>query len=595
MCPVGSWCLIFFSVLGCYWVPANCYSNGKVTKSCGNMTPQHGGSGQTAQSPYWIKTNTTTFSPGDHIQVTLSGTTYFEGFLLQARDAANQSSVSAVGTFTLTNSSTTQLLTCNNHQGSAVSHTSDARQTEVVVTWNPPQDAPGAIQFFVTVVAHYNKFWVKQPGPVICQHGVTPCTPQSTTAPTVPTTTPSILPGPFTSDGCGQSKSCLLDPPGCNPVRDSHCFFLSMSTEGPDKTSVVFEMSGPQEGYMAFALSWDTWMGNDDVYICVQDEDKVSVNAAYVSGRTHPEDESQTGLSSVSWRLSDGSIQCKFSRPVKLSSQDPARFDLDQEYFVFLASGKAHDGNIRRHRQQPLISTHKKRITGPPEVLRGSRGPMIMKMHGALMLLAWMLTGSVGTVIASFYKPDWPNQSLFGQRVWFQVHRGLMMLTVTLTVVAFCLPFGYRKGWSKHAGAHPYLGCCVLVLSLIQPISAVFRPPPNSDRRFIFNWAHLAVGSMTEILAVAAMFLGPQQSSLLLPHPWVTKVLSGYVAWLFSFRFLLLMHKYFYKRKALESDEQGILSGQTRQGSFIKSIILALLALGNSGFLIALLVSIGKI
>lgn len=40
---------------------------------------------------------------------------------------------------------------------------------------------------------------------------------------------------------------------------------------------------------------------------------------------------------------------------------------------------------------------------------------------GALMLLAWMVTGSVGTVIASFYKPDWPRKTLFGQKVWFQV------------------------------------------------------------------------------------------------------------------------------------------------------------------------------
>lgn len=48
--------------------------------------------------------------------VVLSGTSYFEGFLLQARDAANQGSVSTVGTFTLTNPDKTQLLTCNKHQ-----------------------------------------------------------------------------------------------------------------------------------------------------------------------------------------------------------------------------------------------------------------------------------------------------------------------------------------------------------------------------------------------------------------------------------------------------------------------------------------------
>ncbi|XP_074508451.1 putative ferric-chelate reductase 1 [Sebastes fasciatus] len=602
MSPVGLRCLLFISVVVCYWVPAGCYADGKVTKVCGSMEPHHGVPGQTTHSPYRLETNTTTtFSPGDRIQVILSGTSYFEGFLLQARDAANQGSVSTVGTFTLTNVNKTQLLPCNKHKGSAVSHTSDARQTEVIVIWNAPKDAPGQVQFFVTVVAHYSVFWVKLPGPIIYQHGVTPQPPQSDTTPppVQPTTTPPILPGPFTSEGCGQSKSCLLDPPGCDPKEDPHCFFLSMTTDGPDKTSVIFELSGPAEGYIAFALSWDTWMGNDDVYMCVKDGDRVSVSAAFVSGRTHPEDQSQSGLSLVSWRLADGVIQCRLSRPVKLANQEAARYDLDQDYYLFLANGHAEYGEIWKHSQQPLISTHRKHITGPPEVLRGSRGPIIMKIHGALMLLAWMLTGSVGTFIASFYKPDWANQTLLGQKVWFQVHRGLMMLTVTLTIVAFCLPFFYRKGWSKHAGVHPYLGCCVLTLSLIQPILAAIRPSPDSHRRYIFNWGHWGVGSVTEIMAVAAMFLGTRQSSLLLPQPWATHVLIGYVTWLASFRFLLLMHKHLYIKKSLGADDQqAILSDQSVHGfwgSFIKSLILAALALGNSGLLMALLSSIADV
>ncbi|XP_071348486.1 putative ferric-chelate reductase 1 [Trachinotus anak] len=599
MSSVGLCCLLFISVSVCYWVPTDCYADGKVTKVCGSMEPHHGSPGQTGTSPYHLATNTTTFNPGDHIQVILSGTSYFEGFLLQARDAANQGSASTAGTFTLTNPSRTQLLTCNKQQGSAVSHTSDARQTQVTVIWNAPQDAPNEVQFFVTVVSHYRVFWVKLPGPIIYRHGVTPRPTQpTTTPPPIQTTTPSILPGPFSSDGCGQSKSCLLDPPGCDP-QDPRCFFLSMTTEGPDRTSVMFELSGPAEGYVAFALSWDTWMGNDDVYMCLEDGDRVSVSAAFVSGRTHPEDQTQSGVSSVSWRLADGVIQCRFSRPVKLANLEPGRYDLDQEYFLFLASGHAQYGKVWKHRQQPLVSTHRKRLTGPPEVLTGSRGPTIMKMHGALMLLAWMLTGSVGTFIASFYKSDWPNQTLLGQKVWFQVHRGLMMLTVTLTVVAFCLPFFYRKGWSKHAGVHPYLGCCVLALSLLQFVLAVFRPGPDSHRRYIFNWGHWGVGSVTEIMAVVAMFLGMRQSSLLLPQPWATHVLIGYVVWLASFRLLLLIHKHFYINKSLGSDDQqGILSDQSEfrsWGSFKKSVILAVLALGNSGLLVALLSSIAEI
>ncbi|XP_078121138.1 putative ferric-chelate reductase 1 isoform X1 [Sander vitreus] len=601
MSPMGLYCLLFISVLVCYWVPAGCYANGKVTKVCASMEPHHGVPSQTAHSPYSLATNSTKFSPGDQIKVTLFGT-YFEGFLLQARDAANQSLVSTVGTFTLTNLKKTQLLTCNNHQGSAVSHTSDARQTEVVVIWNAPTYAPRQVQFFVTAVKHYSLFWVKLPGPIIYQHGVTPHPPQSDTTPppVQPTTTASILPGVFTSEGCGQSKSCLLDPPGCDPKEDPHCFFLSMTTEGPDKTSMIFELSGPAEGYIAFALSWDKWMGNDDVYMCVKDGDRVLVSAAFVSGRTHPEDQSESVLSSVSWRLADGYIQCRLSRPVKLTNQKRALYDLDKDYFLFLANGHAQYGKVWKHSQQPLISSHRKHITGPPEILRGSRAPIIMKMHGALMLLAWMLTGSVGTFIASFYKPDWPNQTVFGQKIWFQVHRGLMILTVTLTSVAFCLPYFYRKGWSKHAGVHPYLGCCVLTLSLTQPVMAAIRPSPDSHSRYIFNWGHWGVGSVTEIIAVAAMFLGMRQSSLLLPQPWATHVLIGYVTWLALFRLLLLMHRHIYiKKSALgPDDQQAILSDPSEHGcwgSFIKSLILAALALGNSGLLMALLSSIAEI
>lgn len=129
-------------------------------------------------------------------------------------------------------------------------------------------------------------------------------------------------------------------------------------------------------------------------------------------------------------------------------------------------------GKILKHNRQPLISTKKKLIIGPPEFLRGSRGPTLLKIHGksepvcmfvwmytcrcwptperwltcdhcfypiclyigfakdnswlslsgALMLLAWMVTGSVGTFIASFFKSDWPRKTLLGQKIWFQVY-----------------------------------------------------------------------------------------------------------------------------------------------------------------------------
>lgn len=37
------------------------------------------------------------------------------------------------------------------------------------------------------------------------------------------------------------------------------------------------------------------------------------------------------------------------------------------------------------------------------------------------MLIAWMLAGSTGKLMAAYFKPDWPEQTLFGQKIWFQV------------------------------------------------------------------------------------------------------------------------------------------------------------------------------
>lgn len=393
------------------------------------------------------------------------------------------------------------------------------------------------------------------------------------------------------------SKTCLLDPPGCDPSQDAHCFYLSATAHtSPQQQSVVFELSGPSDGYVAFALSWDTWMGDDDVYLCVNADGRVSVEAAILTGRTHPGEQTQSGLDSVSWRMVDGVIQCRFSRPIKPTNQE--RFDLDQDYFLFLASGPAHRGQIQRHSQQPLVSEHKVLLTVNPIMLQGSRGPTLLKVHGTLMLLAWMLTGSLGTFIASFYKTEWAAHSLLGQKMWFQVHRGLMVVTVLLTAVGFFMPFAYRRGWSKHAGVHPYLGCCVLALALLQPIAACFRPPPDSHRRFIFNWLHWGVGSLTEAMAVAAMFLGVSQSSLPLPSSLAIHILIGYVSWLMAFRLLLFIHKHFYVTKFRADDQRAILSDQSEsktKTSWFKLLVLFVVVIGNIGLLSALLSCVSQL
>lgn len=48
----------------------------------------------------------------------------------------------------------------------------------------------------------------------------------------------------------------------------------------------------------------------------------------------------------MAWRLADGVIQCRFRRQV-LVPQDPTRFSLDAQYYLFMAYGEAENGELQ--------------------------------------------------------------------------------------------------------------------------------------------------------------------------------------------------------------------------------------------------------
>lgn len=98
-------------------------------------------------------------------------------------------------------------------------------------------------------------------------------------------------------------------------------------------------------------------------------------------------------------------------------------------------------------------------------------GSPLMKTHGCLMVLAWVLCASIGVILARYYKDMWPNSGLLGQHVWFQTHRILQASCVILTCVAIILAFIYCEGYSKASVSpyyvHPILGLIVFCLALI--------------------------------------------------------------------------------------------------------------------------------
>ncbi|KYO19550.1 putative ferric-chelate reductase 1 [Alligator mississippiensis] len=581
-------------LLACVSGPADGYPNGKVTEACSSMMPLHGHYPQLTPK-HIITASETEFRPGDHIKVTLSGPD-FEGFLIQARDAENLDGPT-VGSFMLVEQSICQLLTCNHVKNSAVSHTHKSKKNHLEAYWIASPNAPKHVQFLATVVEKYHIFWVKIPGPIISQPNAPPLTTIPTTPKTQPTSQPvSHLIKPFNASGCGFMKFCIRNPTNCNPEA-ANCFFLSFK---PDGHSVIIEMSGPSEGYLAFALSYDQWMGDDDAYLCVNEDHRININTAFLRGRSSPVLDSENTLEDMSWRLADGVLQCSFRRKIHLSDNQ-RRYNLDVNYYIFLADGEVGEGGpIYKHQRQPLISNGMCNVTGPPKDLGGSRSPQLIKIHGALMFVAWMTTVSIGVIVARFFKPVWPHSLLFGKEIWFQVHRTLMLTTVALTSIAFILPFIYRGGWSYKAGFHPYLGCTVMALAIFQPLVAGFRPSPHGPRRQLFNWVHWSTGTTARILAVVTMFLGMDLPALKLPYPWDTYTMIGFVAWHVGIDVLLEIHGYclIHKVELIDDDRIHILQSLTSveaEGRMFKQIVLTIYICGNIAFLITFLAAINQL
>lgn len=134
------------------------------------------------------------------------------------------------------------------------------------------------------------------------------------------------------------------------------------------------------------------------------------------------------------------------------------------------------------------------------------------KAHGILMILAWVLCASIGTLLARYYKLQWPGRLLGREAAWFQLHRILMAVCCGLTLISFIVIFIDLRGYSGLDVfpdlLHPILGIIVTILTLLNPLIALCRCDPVHENRPCFNWIHWLVGTIAYVLAVLNLFIG---------------------------------------------------------------------------------------
>jgi len=152
-----------------------------------------------------------------------------------------------------------------------------------------------------------------------------------------------------------------------------------------------------------------------------------------------------------------------------------------------------------------------------------------------LMLIAWVGCAGAGKILARYFKTMWKGKQILGKDLWFVFHRGLMSLVVVLSIAAVILILVEAqveplKMENLKINSHPVMGLICVILTLIQPFMATFRPHPGTKNRPLFNMAHWAVGNSAHIFAIVALFLaGSLAKANLATISWWSWLLLAYI------------------------------------------------------------------
>ncbi|XP_041447468.1 putative ferric-chelate reductase 1 [Xenopus laevis] len=571
------------------------FGNGKISLACDTMTPSHKTyTTQVSMPPYRVSASSYSFSPGDKITVTLlaNPNTTFEGFFLQARAVSGNN---LVGSFRVLNSDS-QILDCGGVMGMAVSHIDTTKKYNITALWTAPH-LSGAIHFRATFVQNFRTFWVGVESPLLSFFSNSNRNANVPNVPNVPAVyaLSTNIPAVISRASCGINKVCFSVPTDCDPSTSNNCVFMSSSPISPASGGgYQFDISGPSTGYVSIGFSDDTQMGNDVIYNCVVTAaGVVEVQHAYSEGKSLPRVLTPNNLEVIMTSYSNGFIQCSFiSR--NISIQNPfqrSNSNNNSLYYIFLAHGTSNNGQIQYHGPSGRFSSSSRidLLAASNVTSASSELDPLIKAHGALMLIAWMTTGSLGMILARYFKVT-GKQLVLGKAIWFQAHVLLMVLTVCATIASFVLAFVKERGWSNNLSTHAIIGCIVMSLAFFQPLIALFRPSPQSSRRFIFNWFHVINALVIKVLAVANLFLGLQVISR--TYPWMPEVMGGFFAWEALAFISLEINAQMVKK---EKDNYAVNGNQKSKSPAKNDVILLFIYLcGNLAFLITLLVAVGR-
>ncbi|GFS20214.1 ferric-chelate reductase 1 [Elysia marginata] len=332
-------------------------------------------------------------------------------------------------------------------------------------------------------------------------------TPRVTTGTTVP---PKVN---FNKDPeCGKTKGCYSD---CDDGKCTLLFSWAPHNDSHFHFSMEAAYSDHEDLYVALGFSTKKKMDVASVIACTYISGVVDVYQSFNPGYYNvPLADPKEGISEIVGTIDAGVIKCTFTK-IKTSNSNSKIYDLSQPWHLIAALGEAASGGLlleHNNKNKYVASSIDFSDLSVDISLEEIDYPLI-QAHACLMIIAWMLSGSIGLAIAKFFKKQWPDKTIFGLKVWFQIHRACMVLVFLMGSVAIVLVFLEIEGYSDIQGesykkAHPILGLITTGLMVINPFMALFRCSPDHPQRWLFNWSHWAVGTSAHILAGVTITLG---------------------------------------------------------------------------------------
>ncbi|KAG8228316.1 hypothetical protein J437_LFUL007034 [Ladona fulva] len=533
------------------------YSMGAPSSSCDSMVPGHLSTPRTSLSPYSLRlTSTGKKDPNGKREVGVRLASphdiAFKGFLVQA---LAHGTGEPIGKFIIEDNNKAKLLSCGKGLDNSVTHPNGKGKRFVNLVWEAPDDYDGIVVFNSTFVQDKETYWVgvtsdplkitkRSTGNDTYDSGVStlrppPTRPPTRVRPTQPssdsfTTKPPALGTSFESkkyediyEGCATTQLCFGMPRNC--ISDKNCNTLvTIAVAG---NQYEFEMLAlPVEGepkYVAVGLSSDDKMGEDSVVECaLEPSGTVNLYTSYNEGRSNTRNPSKNGVSLVSSSYEDQVIRCKFTREVNTVSGGREYDLVNDKFCILLAAGNTlKENSVGYHFGRRDFTASPQHLSDVREIKGASK--LLLRLHGAFMVAAWLLCASTGILLARYFKRTWTGSQTCGKDQWFAWHRMIMLLAWALTVAGFVIIFVELGEWSTTADLHAVLGTITTALATIQPIMAAFRPAPTGKRRPMFNWAHWFVGNAAHILAVVTIFFAVKLVKAELPT-WLDWVLVAY-------------------------------------------------------------------